>query len=57
MKWTGCVVSMWEVRNAYKKFVAKPEAKGNLGEVSTGRSITLKWILKENVKCAIRKNL
>jgi hypothetical protein len=33
--------------------VAKPEGKGQLGK---SRSITLQWIIKENVKCANRKN-
>jgi hypothetical protein len=41
---------MWEVRNECRTGVVKPDGRDNLGEVSSGRSITLKWTIKENVK-------
>jgi hypothetical protein len=47
MKWAGHVVSMGEVRNAYKISIGEYKLIDHLGDISVDGRILLKWILKK----------
>jgi hypothetical protein len=47
MKWTGHVVRMAEMRNAYKTFVGKPEGKRPLGIPRCRQKDNIKMELRE----------
>jgi hypothetical protein len=47
MKWTGNVARIWEIRNAYRILVGKPEGKRALGRHAVRWEDNSKITLKE----------